>query len=40
MCIRDSDTTDPVALGDIFQVLSDAAERLPQILRDLSLIHI
>ena len=26
MCIRDSGTTDPVDLGDIHQVLTDAAE--------------
>lgn len=32
-------TTDPVALGDICQVLTDAAERLPQILRDLTLLR-
>ena len=32
-------TTDPVALGDICQALTDAAERLPQILRDLTLLR-
>lgn len=32
-------TTDPVALGDICQALADAAEQLPQILRDLTLLR-
>lgn len=32
-------TTDPVALGDIYQALTDASERLPQILRDLTLLR-
>ena len=28
-----------VALGDIYQALTDASERLPQILRDLTLLR-
>lgn len=32
-------TTDPVELGDIHQVLTEAAELLPQLQRDLTLLR-
>ena len=32
-------TTDPVDLGDIHQALTDAAELIPQLQRDLTLLH-
>lgn len=32
-------TTDPVELGDIHQALTDAAELLPQLQRDLTLLR-
>lgn len=35
----DIGTTDPVELGDIHQALTDAAELLPQLQRDLTLLR-
>lgn len=32
-------TTDPVALGDICQALTDAADQLPQLLQDITLLR-
>ena len=32
-------TTDPVDLGDIHQVLTDAADQLPDLLQDLTLLR-
>ena len=35
----DIGTTDPVDLGDIHQVLTDAADHLPDLLQDLTLLR-